>query len=232
MSCRAGHVQAQTRVKAMDSKEVIRILAGAKDTLINGGWYQGAFGDGEFSKPNECTCYCIMGAIDSTAEQYFGWSLRNEEGKLFRLAIETVLQERGEHEDMQWPATWNDASGRTKEEVLSLLDDTIMLVQRNTQTKELHEFYKAYYAWATDRSLHVFNNDTGLCSNLLNFLNSRLVPDEKHIEFTKELRQQFKDCGLGWLHPFDKSFNTYTAEEDKTQNAARMSWVRKHIREA
>ena len=84
---------------------------------IKRGWCQGAhardaFGNSVLITSPECRFVCLEGAL------YLGCCDESEPYSETKLQVQKLF-------DMGHIGTWNDAPGRTQEEVLTLLDDTI-----------------------------------------------------------------------------------------------------------
>lgn len=96
----------------MDKSEVIQVLDEAKRILVEKGWTQGYFaknaaGENVRLDSEEAESFCVLGAAFRAA------GCRNE--SFIRAAL-IAAAPAGE------PAEYNDAPGRTKEEVLALID--------------------------------------------------------------------------------------------------------------
>lgn len=95
----------------MEAPEFIKILDEAKD-LIEKGWHQGYFAqnadgrDVDSSDPNACA-FCVLGAVFHAAGD-----------KPAGLAYDALIAVS----PGGMPAEFNDQPGRTKEEVLDLID--------------------------------------------------------------------------------------------------------------
>lgn len=100
-------------------KKTSEILRNARRAIIDHGWIQGSFGRPERG-------FCMVGALNVsfTSEQDI------EPYLLARTYIENVVV-AGSTPLAHWPYVedWNDVPGRTKEEVLVVLDEAMKLAE-------------------------------------------------------------------------------------------------------
>lgn len=94
----------------MTNKQFIAKLKKARQ-LIKGGWCQGRM---VVYLDNGKRQYCLLGALEEAGFKL--WGVRN-----FKFT------------GSRWsdPASWNDARGRTKAQVLACLDNSIAAAQKN-----------------------------------------------------------------------------------------------------
>lgn len=100
-------------------KTYLQILQEAR-ALIAAGWCQGPF----HTVTDTGDCYCACGAIERSfgvALDHLGGHPKPEGYWLLRDLLETLAEERG-FSGIIW---FNEAEGRTKEEVLALYDEAI-----------------------------------------------------------------------------------------------------------
>ena len=92
----------------------------ARTTLERVGWTQGAYARDQHGRPLQrdyaegATSYCLAGALHDAARRLNG--LGSRDGLTKALAAVTAACDDN-------VALWNDAKGRTREQVCALLDD-------------------------------------------------------------------------------------------------------------
>jgi len=95
----------------------VEILKGAKALLETKGWTQGAYARGKSGRvvkqPRNAVCFCGIGAISVAA----GGNTDDDLGYDAYKALERIVGSGFPH--------YNDAPGRTKEEVLAVFDKAI-----------------------------------------------------------------------------------------------------------
>lgn len=98
--------------KTSDEKhlEIKNELIKIKEVLLSKGWVQGSFTDLYGS-------HCLLGALDVVSSSYY-------DPACLRRHLRGALHNRTKGEVTNL-VTFNDAPGRTKEEVISLIDDAI-----------------------------------------------------------------------------------------------------------
>ena len=100
------------------------MLTKAQTTICVHGWRQGEAGD-------EVAGYCTVGALQKATEELWGSDLRTDDDgyarseEVFYSSLGT-LSALVEDEGFDSVVCWNDASGRTKHEVLTLLAEAAL----------------------------------------------------------------------------------------------------------
>ena len=95
-----------------DQSIELQVLARAHRLIAVFGWVQGGYGD-------ELTGYCVRGALDAAG---YGMELATAESVRRSGALLCKLVAEMGFEDV---TDWNDELGRTKQEVLDLLDRAV-----------------------------------------------------------------------------------------------------------
>jgi hypothetical protein len=102
---------------AVSAAEVVRL---ARLQLERTGWTQGAYARDQHGRPLQrdyaegAVCYCLAGALHDAARRLNAIGSRDG----LTLALDAVTAACGENVQL-----WNDAKGRTRDEVLALLAD-------------------------------------------------------------------------------------------------------------
>jgi hypothetical protein len=112
-------------MNTVTDQAVAHVLRGAKHAISNRGWGQGASEgpDGQICFDGALT-FAVLGVPQPDRDL-----VAPDEYDLLNAArnvIDRTLDER--HGDLSWLVEWNDALGRTVDEVLALLDEAITLV--------------------------------------------------------------------------------------------------------
>jgi len=97
----------------METKE---ILLKAATWLEENKWCQGRYSEGDFGKPTSC---CLIGAVNMVSSGDAWFANRYTETALYYL-LKFLELPRAYRYGLH---TWNDASERTKEEVITLLKE-------------------------------------------------------------------------------------------------------------
>jgi hypothetical protein len=100
-------------------EETIAYLEATKATLLSQGWLQGAFGNSKLDEG----AVCLVGAI-SRVTRHQDFVVHTEQCSPAYKAIRAVLPSGAS------PALWNDARGRTLNQVIDLLDAAIIHVKK------------------------------------------------------------------------------------------------------
>lgn len=116
----------------MNDPGILRILRDAKTILVERGWCQGAYAkggtpEGRFSSVDpRAERFCVVGAVLRAADEAYPEALITDRAILrlraqlrMRQAAEEVLGEKTS------PALYNDTPGRTRDEVVALIDKAI-----------------------------------------------------------------------------------------------------------
>jgi hypothetical protein len=110
----------------------IAVLEGAKKILMEKGWTQGHYAftaDHEPVHPTDerATCFCIAGAVSRAWNDLKYKGQRGTDAYKQLQAVSGRLHKEG-------PIDYNDKEGRTKEEVLALIDHTLKGLRRGKRT--------------------------------------------------------------------------------------------------
>lgn len=93
----------------------------------------------------------------------------------------------------------------------------------------LNDFYHAWWDWvesgAPEDNEFGFDSSMGLCSSLENYSVTDSWEKRERISATQEMEEQFDYYGLDPILPFNRDFDDYIKEEDKTKNKLRTSFV-------
>jgi hypothetical protein len=104
--------------------------------LIQKGWVQKDFardeeGNGveDYEKNEKCTCFCLLGAIDRAVYPEMNFSIPVE------TLVVGMLKEKYAY-NRNGVIPWNDAPGRTQQEVIDILTDTIKACPKQIEIDE------------------------------------------------------------------------------------------------
>jgi hypothetical protein len=105
--------------------DLIETLEGAKNLLLTKGWTQGVMARNAGGSPTPCqwedaACFCIMGAISRASEG-------DDDSPGFKAIGAFVGSYRRQI------AGWNDAPGRTLDEVIAVLNRAIADARQQTE---------------------------------------------------------------------------------------------------
>lgn len=111
------------------AREQVALLHAAR-ARVQTGWTQRAYARDEWRRgvdplDPEAIAWCLFGAVVAAAE---GDGARM--APVLRILRRLVKAPDAEAADVTVIVTWNDQPGRTREEVLALLDDAIALAER------------------------------------------------------------------------------------------------------
>lgn len=96
--------------------ELKQILTRARELITTHGWIQNSYG-------NETKGFCLFGAVDAAA-----YELRETKGEPLQVSItEIMMKLRSVSGHKTNAISWNDAPDRTKEEVLTLIDEVLSI---------------------------------------------------------------------------------------------------------
>ena len=117
----------------MNGGSPLALLKGAREALVNKGWCQRATardGNGDVVYPlaNTATAFCAIGAI-----HYAGGKGFDQYSKIAILSRRYLWKAIAARTSSQIIEDYNDAPGRTKEEVIEVFDAAIQLAEAAPQ---------------------------------------------------------------------------------------------------
>lgn len=116
----------------MSDERVLRILTGAKTILVERGWCQGAYAKGgtpetKYSPTDpRAERFCVLGATIRAEWDAYPDGVKMDRSTVRHRTSIRLRQAVGEvSPDHLAPATYNDTPGRTREEMVAIIDKAI-----------------------------------------------------------------------------------------------------------
>lgn len=107
----------------------VAVLEKTRSLLEERGWVQGRYG-------NFATGYCLLGALGAAHNHVCptGTDRRGEISLAAHSAVSAAIKRTYKHPRYVDTPVWNDARGRTMEQVMSMLDSAIEIAKSRSKT--------------------------------------------------------------------------------------------------